>query len=423
MIDTINYGELNEVMQHTVLENGLNIYVFPKKGYHKYFAMYAADYGSVDSHFSIDGKEYKMPAGIAHFLEHKMFEQKDQNALQKFAATGASPNAFTSQTMTAYHFECTDEFEKNLRILLTFVTDPYFTDENIEKEQGIIGQEIAMMDDEPSWIADIGMFESLYQNHPIRESIAGSKQSIAKINREMLTLCHETFYHPSNMALCIAGDVDIKSVRNIAEEITVKKPFSHKVERHYGEEPEKTGPSSKKQIMQVSMPIFMLGFKDDDFANGSERFRRTLVADLAAQYLFGPSSELFLKLYGENILNRDFEAGYESFPNGGVLIAGGESKDPEMVLRETMLKVSEIESRGIDQELFERLKKSSIGMHMRVLDSFDELCRQQICAHFYGDQFVNFLKIYDNICANDVLWFIMNTIRLKNSAISVVAPK
>ena len=187
------FEALDMEMEHTVLENGLHIYYIPKQGFSKTFAMLATNFGAVDRTFTMDGVTYDTPAGVAHFLEHKMFEDADGNALQKFGQTGASPNAFTSYAMTAYYFSCTDAFEKNLDILFRFVFTPYFTEENVQKEKGIIAQEINMMEDTPSWKTYVGVFEGMYHVHPVNTSIAGSVQSIAEITPEILFLCHKAF--------------------------------------------------------------------------------------------------------------------------------------------------------------------------------------------------------------------------------------
>ena len=198
---TRNYPELRESVRERVLPNGLRVCYIPKDGFSKTFAILATDFGSVDASFTFEGQRFDTPAGVAHFLEHKMFEDEDGNALQKFARTGASPNAFTSHTMTAYHFSCTERFEENLEILLKFVFTPYFTEGNVAKERGIIGQEIRMVEDTPSWQVYCGLFRSLYREHPVRVSIPGSEESIARITPELLYTCHRAFYSPKNMAL------------------------------------------------------------------------------------------------------------------------------------------------------------------------------------------------------------------------------
>ena len=253
------YSELREEIQTVVLPNGLRIFYIPKPEFQKTFAMLATHFGSIDCRFTIDGKEHDVTPGVAHFLEHKMFEEEDGNALQKFTELGAQPNAFTSHTMTAYHFTVTERFEENLRILLHFVTTPYFTDENVAKEKGIIGQEISMLDDTPSWQAYVGVLQGLYGTHTVRISIAGSKESIAPIDPELLNTCHHAFYSPSNLALIICGTCDFETVCRMAEEITPKHS-TQIASRNYGEEEPEAAMAYQTKYMAVSRPLYMLGF-------------------------------------------------------------------------------------------------------------------------------------------------------------------
>ena len=220
--------------QWKVLPSGLTVLVRPMPGYSGTHVIYATRFGSIDRDFRLGEREVHLPAGVAHFLEHKMFEDEDGNALQKFARTGASPNAFTSHTMTAYHFSCTDRFEENLKILLKFVFTPYFTDENVEKERGIINQEIRMVEDTPNWEVFVGAYEGLYRNHPVRVSIPGSEESISHITPELLYTCHRAFYSPKNMALVVCGTADFEQVCRMAEEISPK-DAPEIGQRHYGE--------------------------------------------------------------------------------------------------------------------------------------------------------------------------------------------
>ncbi|MBS5672460.1 MAG: insulinase family protein, partial [Firmicutes bacterium] len=201
--------QLDERAVTATLSNGLPVCVVPKPGFAKKCAYFVTNYGSIDTKFTWMGREYDTPAGVAHYLEHKMFDTPDGgNALQTLSSTGASPNAFTSTAITGYHFECADQFWDNLRTLLEFVSVPYFTKESVDKEQGIIGQEIRMIEDQPGWQAYHLLLEALYQYHPVRNSVAGSVESIAEITAETLYQCHEAFYTPSNMVLCVAGNVE-----------------------------------------------------------------------------------------------------------------------------------------------------------------------------------------------------------------------
>ena len=253
------YEQVGEQVFHTVLDNGLHIYVASKPGFQKSYAFFATHYGGMDMRFKLDGKWLDTPAGVAHFLEHKTFDTEDGNALQDLAANGASPNAFTSTSMTGYYFESTEKFEENLRILLSFVSIPYYTQESVDKEQGIIGQEIRMGDDEPETQVFYGMLEGLYAHSPIQVNIAGTVESIAEITADTLNLCHRAFYDPGNMVLCMAGDVDPEQIAAIAREVLPTQGHPP-VERDHGkaEEP-KAHKGCWEKVMAVSVPIFQIG--------------------------------------------------------------------------------------------------------------------------------------------------------------------
>lgn len=288
---TISYPHLDECIQTTVLDNGLRIYCVPRTDSAKTFAMLAADFGSIDCSFTLDGQKYDVTPGIAHFLEHKMFEEEDGNALQKFTALGAQPNAFTSHTMTAYHFTCTSRFYDCLEILLRFVTTPYFTDENVAKEKGIIGQEIGMLDDRPSWQAYVGVLEGLYAVHPVRISVAGSKQTIAPIDPEVLQVCHRGFYSPANLVLIVCGQYEFDRVVELAKRITPKES-ARIAARDYGQEPEQAAVPYIEKHMAVSRPLFMLGCRTASRSSPirhswQENWQRTVSAANPRYYMTG----------------------------------------------------------------------------------------------------------------------------------------
>ena len=220
------FSRVGERMYSRVLDNGLHVFVFPKPDFQKSYAFFAANYGGMDMRFRLEGKEYDTPAGVAHYLEHKMFDTQEGNALQDLAANGASPNAFTSSAITGYYFESTDKFEENLKILLSFVSVPWFTQESVDKERGIIGQEIGMIEDNPDWRVYTNLMAGLYASHPVRVSVAGSVESISHITPDTLYACHRAFYVPCNMALCVAGNVDPEQVCRLAREVLPKAPGS-----------------------------------------------------------------------------------------------------------------------------------------------------------------------------------------------------
>lgn len=250
MIERIFPG-LGEKIYEDTLPNGLRIKVVPKRGFARSYAFFATDYGSMDTRFRLDGKDYVSPDGVAHYLEHKMFDMPDGNALQKMSQTGASPNAFTSYNITAYHFSCTSMFEENFRTLLQFVSQGYFTQESVEKERGIIAQEIKMYADNPASRVDENLFCAMYRNHPIRVPVAGTVESIQDITAQTLIDCHRAFYDPSNMVLCVVGDVDPRQIHDIALEILPKAPGGAS-ERDYGEkEPAAPNQHTITQEMEV----------------------------------------------------------------------------------------------------------------------------------------------------------------------------
>lgn len=259
--------QLNEEMLSAVHESGLRVYVFPKQGFQKYYAIYGTEYGSVDSVFQVPGdtEMTRVPDGIAHYLEHKMFEEEDGgDAFQRFALTGASSNAFTSFDMTAYLFSCTDKFYENLDILLDFVNHPHFTEENVAKEQGIIGQEIKMYEDDPEWRVFFNTLTALFHHNPVKIDIAGTVESISKITPELLYRCYNTFYNPANMVLVLVGDVDIdEAMKYVDKHIDAKRNLGQ-ISRETVTEPKERVKERITQNLVVSQPLFRIGFKDNN---------------------------------------------------------------------------------------------------------------------------------------------------------------
>ena len=416
------YSALRERMETRTLDNGLRICYLPKEGFSKTFAILAANFGSVDASFTCEGRRYDTPAGVAHFLEHKMFEDQDGNALQKFARTGASPNAFTSQTMTAYHFSCTDRFEENLEILLKFVFTPYFTEENVQKERGIIGQEIGMMDDTPGWQAFVGLFQGLYRTHPVRVSIAGSTESIAQITPETLYACHRAFYSPKNMALVICGPADFDEACRIAAQFSPQ-DAPEIGRRHYGTRRETVNELTVTRCMQVSQPQFLLGFKDIPLEPDESRLRRSLLGELAVRILCGDNSPLYASLYEKRLIGRDFDTDYTVIPEGAAAILGGESRDPEAVRAAVEQEVARLAHEGADHALFSRMKKAVYGLHLRVLDAPESYARQEVGALFAGEHYLDFAALFDTISPDDVQAMFARWARRDRSSLSVVEPQ
>ena len=417
------YPRVGETIVHTQLDNGLHIYVDEKRDFRKSYAFFATNYGGMDMRFRLDGAWQETPAGVAHFLEHKMFDTKDGNALQDLAQNGASPNAFTSSAITGYYFESTEKFYDNLKILLSFVSIPYFTQESVDKEQGIIGQEIRMIEDDPDNQVFYAMLEGLYQKHPIRVSIAGTQESISHITADTLYACHKAFYHPANMVLCVAGDVDAQRVCDLAREI-LPKEGQGPIERDYGpaEQPRAYKACSELR-MEVSTPIFQLGFKADPAPAGEERLRRELVAELACEALLGTSSPLYADLYSRGLLNKSFGYGYEDYPACALFCAGGESRDPQAVRDAILEQAGRVAREGLEEDYFQRLKKAAYGNRVRGLNSFEHTCISLAQAHFAGVELLRFPELYDAISREDVVACIRDFFTSERASLAVVRPK
>ena len=417
------FSQVGEQMYQEKLPNGLHVFVFPKPEFQKGYAFFATNYGGMDMRFCLDGEWHDTPAGVAHFLEHKMFDTKEGNALQDLAANGASPNAFTSSAITGYYFESTEKFEENLRILLSFVSVPWFTQESVDKEQGIIGQEIGMIEDDPEWKVFMNLMAALYQNHPIRVSVAGSVESISHITADTLYACHKAFYDPANMVLCVAGPVDPEHICQVAREILPKEAGPIAAKDYGPQEPPRAAQALIEEKMEVSTPIFQLGYKGDALPQGEQRLRRQLVGELALEVLLGSSSPLYAKLYREGLINRNFSYGCESYPGCFFLCAGGESKDPEAVRKAVADEAARIGRDGVDGKLWERVKKGVYGSKVRGLNSFENLCVGQAQAFFAGYDFLDFAGLFASITKEEAESLIADWVTEERTALSVVRPK
>jgi len=419
---SVNYTALRERMELSTLDNGLRICWIPKEGFSKTFAILATQYGSVDQSFSLDGKRYDTPAGVAHFLEHKMFEEQDGNALQKFSKIGSSPNAFTSQVMTAYHFSCTNRLAENLSILLKFVFTPYFTAENVQKERGIIAQEIGMMNDTPSWRTYIGLFQGLYHTHPVRIPIAGSVESIEEITPEILYTCHKAFYSPRNMALIVCGTADFNEICRLAEKYSPKQaPVIG--ERLYGRRRDVINESIVLNTMNVSQPQFLLGFRDQPLGEKKSYLRRSISGDLAVRVLCGDTSALYARLYEQGLINRNFSSDYTLIPEGAAALFGGESRDPQAVRNAIEREIARLAQEGVDEKVFYRMKKAVYGLYLRILDAPELYARQEVAALFHGEHYPDFAALTETIGPKDVQAMYARWALHDRSCLSLVLPQ
>ena len=412
------YPQLKEQVYWDVLPNGLTVAVVPRRGFSKKLAYFAVDYGAIHTLMG----DQDMPAGVAHYLEHKLFDMPGRDVTAEFAALGASPNAFTSFDMTAYHFSCTENFDRCLRLLLDFVATPYFTEESVAKEQGIIGQEIGMNEDNPDTRVFENLMLAMYENHPIRIPILGTRETISCITPEILRQCHSTFYAPGNALLCVVGDVDADSVVRIAKEC-LQDTYTEKPEKQTRWQEEMT---CKKQFvtdkMEVAMPLFQLGFKCEPAELGIDAVRQEFIGDLAAEMLFGETSQLYLKLYEEGVVDGSFGGGFETIEGMALLTCFGDSESPETVKEGILQEAKRLVKFGVSGEDFLRMKRSALGRRIRDIDSFDGTCFRICAYHFSGYDYFDFPAVYQEVTLEDVLEFIQRVVTPDRCALSVIMP-
>ena len=416
------YERIGESVYRETLPNGLQVCVVPKPGFTKKYAFFATRYGGMDTRFCLDGKWLDTPAGIAHYLEHKMFDTKEGNALQELAKNGAEPNAFTSNAMTGYYFDSTDHFEENLEILLSFVSIPYFTEESVAKEQGIIGQEIRMIEDNPDWQIYTRMLQCLYSKSPARTSIAGTVESISPITAEPLYDCHKAFYTPSNMILTVVGDVDPVSVVDLAKRV-LPREGGPVIPRDYGEEPKEVAEKETKCAMEVSSPQFLVGFKCAPAQDGEDYMRLSLVGDIACDILLGDSSPLYLRLYDQGLINTSFGGSFEMMPGIAYLYAGGDSKDARAVTAEIQKEADRLVREGIDDDFYQQVTKAAFGANLRGLNSFENIAVCLTEGYFHGYDPFKFPQVFDSIKKEDVVAFLRDNICAERMVLSEIVPQ
>lgn len=421
-MDKRYYDALDETLYRTVLPNGLRVFVDPKPGFSKKVCYFAVDFGSIHRKFTFEGKNYAVPAGIAHYLEHRLFDLPERDVTAEFAAMGAMVNAFTGFDHSMYYISCTENFPQALKLLLEFVSKPYFTAEGVARERGIIEQEIRMAEDEPDTRLFESLVEVLYARHPIRVPVLGTPDTIANVTPELLALCHKAFYTPENMVLCVVGDVDAQQVCDIARQVLgdEKRPGAQKGTW----QPENRGciRPYTEQRMEVSMPSFAMAFKMTPSGRGEEAFRRGLIGELAAETLFGESSPLYMDLYERGLIDGSFDGGFETADGCAMLLCSGDSDAPRAVHTAILSYGEKLLRNGIDEDALLRSKRSALGRRIRALDSFGETCFR-ICEHeMLGADYFRFPQIYDTITTDEVHRFLHESLREDECALSVIRP-
>lgn len=393
---------INERYYYAQHKSGLPVYVIPKN-HGTGYAVFGTNFGSIDNRFVCDGKEITLPDGIAHFLEHKLFENEDGiDTFKKYAEYGASANAYTSSDKTVYLFSATENMKESLGILLDFVTHPYFTDETVAKEQGIIGQEIRMYDDNPGWRLYFNMLTALYHKHPARIDTAGTVETIAEITPETLYAAYNTFYNLRNMALVVCGNMSPDEVLEVCDEYLKEAPVISP-ERIFPEEPETVYQKEISQKLSVSMPLFSVGIKDTDQpACGKALAKKQAEFEIILELLFGKASDFYTRLYESGLINSAFSSGYEAHTNFGFGEISGYSNDPDAVYKEILSEIELFKENGFDQEDFERVKRVFYAANIREFNSTDEIANEFIAHVFKGFDMLDYPEVVASVTLEDV---------------------
>ncbi|PZE22391.1 EF-P 5-aminopentanol modification-associated protein YfmH [Paenibacillus xerothermodurans] len=402
----IPYPHVKETLYSEQLPNGLSVYVLPKEGFAKTYATFSTKYGSMDNHFQVaGGEDIKVPDGIAHFLEHKMFEEPTGDVFSQFAARGASANAFTSFDRTAYLFSATEHIHENLVTLLNFVQKPHFTEESVEKEKGIIGQEIKMYQDNPDWRAYFGLIETMYHKHPIQIDIAGTIESISRITKELLYDCYNTFYHPSNMNLFVVGGVKPEEILELVKKNQAGKDYKPQgaIQRHFEEEPPSVKQREKVAVLPVSLPKCLFGCKEpEQTAAGNGMLKRELTMRVLLDVLLSPSSDIYQKLYDEQLISDNFGSEYNIGENYAFSVIGGDTKDPERLIATVREEIDAVKEQGVNNDDFERSRKKKIGGFLRQLNSPEAIANEFTKYRFKDIDLFDILPVYERMTLDDV---------------------
>ena len=389
--------KVKEKLYTEKLENGLTVMVLPKKGVQKKYIIWGTHYGSNDSTFVVPGETEatEVPKGVAHFLEHKMFEQENGvNSLDVLTALGVNANAYTTNDHTAYLYECTDNFYSALDEFMDYVQNPYFTDENVEKEKGIIGQEIRMYDDYPSWKVYLNALEALYHEHPIKLDITGTIETINKITPEILYKCYNTFYHPSNMAMVVVGDFEPEQLLLEIKKRLVDKKTMGDIKRVFPEEPETIVKPTVEQKMEVSQPLYTIGIKDVPMKGVSEEemVRKHISVEILVNILFGDSSPLYKKMYNEGNLFFAPSFDYEFDRDYAHILLTGTSNNPEKMYEDFKKEIDRVKEQGINKEEFEMIKKMLYGEYVKEYNDVTDIARMFLADYFKGINSFSYLE-------------------------------
>lgn len=406
--------------ERMVLENGLTILVAPMEGYSGIHAVYGTNFGSVDRTFVQNGKTVQVPAGTAHFLEHKMFEKEEGDAFSLYAKTGASANAFTGFDRTCYVFSATQNFDASLDILLSLATTPYFTKETVEKEQGIIGQEIKMYDDSVDWRMMFALLRCLYHNCPVKEDIAGSVKSIADLTPELLYACTNAFYTPGNMVLSVAGNITMEQVLAAVQRAGLQ-PAVPPAEKLRAPEPDTIVSASDTFTMPIAQPALGVAFKELPWPE-QDRLRGDIICDLITQLVCGPITPFFSALYDEGLINGDFSGETGSGVGYNCFMFTGETTQPELVREKLLARIRTLKQEGISEEDFELCRNLAYGEAIGDLENVESVANAMSSYQMRGATLFDQLEILADLTKAEVETALRGMLREECSATVVILP-
>ena len=412
------------------LENGLTVMIIPKHETSKKYIIWATNYGSMDNIFIAPGETdvTKVPEGIAHYLEHKMFEQKNgKNSLDALTELGVEANAYTTTNHTAYLFECTQNFYPALDELMDYVQNPYFTDENVEKEKGIISQEIMMYDDYPEWEVYMNAIRCMYKKNPITIDIAGTVESIKQIDKEILYKCYNTFYNLNNMVMCVVGDFKPdKLLDEIKRRIIKKDENKGKIERIIEDEPRKIVTKEIEKNMEVSQSIFVIGIKDVDFKKAQdeeEKIKKHISIEILLNMLIGKSSKVYKSLYEQGLIMSEPYLEYEFDKSYAHVAITGVSNNPKEVLKKLEEEIKKLKENGLEEEHFNRIKKMIYGGYIIEYNSVSQIARMFITDYFKGINSFNYLEYFDEVSKEYTQKVLEDLFKEEHMVISIVSKK
>ena len=420
----IESSKIKEKAYIEELENGLKVIIIPKKNTKKKYVIWGTHFGSIDNHFIMPKTEEEVyiPDGVAHFLEHKMFEQPNgTNSLDTLMALGIDANAYTTNDHTAYLFECTNHFEEGLDELMDYVQHPYFTEENVEKEKGIIGQEINMYDDDPAWKLYMNAMDCMYEQNPIKIDIAGTIESISKITPDVLYKCYNTFYHPSNMTMVICGDFQPETMIKEVKKRLLPKENQGAIKRIYPSKENKIHKAFKNEKMEVSTPIFMMGYKDHENIE-EDRVKKHIAIEILLNMVIGKSSKTYQELYTEGLLLAQPDMDYEFSDQYAHILISGTSKNPQKVMEQMTQTVNKMLQNGIEEEHFERMRRKVYGDYVVEYNNVGNIARMFLADTMKKVQSFDYIEKFETVTKEYTEQILEEVFQEENKILSIIEP-